>query len=147
MYRGFTPQGLMTFMKHSCSPAAARKCLGEDAGCIVRNFEIPLSGAYERGAAGAIYPSFYPSDEEMKDWEKRGINMTGSEKIFGSDQWRHGKEYYLYLVNEFDFPLLKVKVARKPGWSFLANTVECYHMTDDSFFDSLVFPTRETLNA
>ena len=135
----------MTFMKHSCSPAAARKCLGKDARCIVDSFEISLSGAYEKGAAGGIYPSFYPSDEEMKDWERRGINMTGSKKLWGSTSWIHGKEYYRYLVDEFDFPLLKVKAVRKANRRHLAKTVECYRMTDDSFFDLLVFPTKETV--
>ncbi|KAK1740480.1 hypothetical protein QTG54_008575 [Skeletonema marinoi] len=148
VYRGFTPQGLMTFMKHSCTPEAARKCIGSNAGCIVRNFEIPLMGAYPKGeGVEAIYPSFYPSDEEMKDWERRGVNMTGSEKIWGFDQWRMGAKYYQYLVDKFDFPLLKVKAIHKPNKRGLEKTVECYRMTNDSFFSVLVFPTMEILKA
>jgi hypothetical protein len=150
VYRGFTPQGLITFINHSCNPEAARKCLGKGVGCIINNFEIGLSGAYPKGEVGAIYPTLFPSsDEEMMDWEMKGINMTelSVQKMPNRlNTWKDGKSYYHYLVDKFNFPLLKVKAKQKltirldPG-------IECYSIANESFFASLFYPSKMSLNA
>ena len=147
VYRGFTPQGLITFISHSCNPEATKKCLGKGVRCIVDNFEIALSGAYPKGEVGAIYPSFVPSsDEEMKDWKMKGINMTElSEQKWVFDQWRDGKAYYHYLVDKFNFPLLKVKAKQK--FIRLNPGIECYRTANESFFASLFYPSKMSLNA
>lgn len=154
VYRGFTPQGVEKFLNHSCSQSSFNKCAkfkqntNRQKQCIINYHEKALSQSYQRGEATCIYPSFYPTaEEEIKYWEKEGLNFTKQQSAeLEGDHWIYGRKYYLHLLSEFNFPLLKVKAIAKGTLKFKDMILKCFDRIDDSFFDSLSYPTKEEMD-
>jgi hypothetical protein len=153
IYRGFTPQGLETFLGHSCSPNGFKKCAkfkqntNRQKQCIINYHEKALIKSYQKGEARSIYPSFYPTAvEEIKYWEKEGLNFTKQRSELEGDHWIYGRKYYLHLLSEYNFPLLKVKAIVKGTLKYEDMNLKCFDRTDDSFFDSLSYPTKDEMN-
>jgi len=141
VYRGFTPRGIPTFFQHSCTPDAARACVGLQGNgkkqCIVNRYEMSLASSFSQPEeVDAMYPTYLPKEWDAASWmeENGGIGPT--------DQWIRGRRFFRYLHDVHDFPLRKVKWPQRyphhPPKSHCMN-----RLPYESWLDKLAYPKEE----
>lgn len=142
VYRGFTPDALPTFVRHTCGVGVGRQCkrLGAKAKfkrCIVETFETSLASEYQADEVGIMYPSYFPSIWNSSEW----VKANGA--VDPKDHWLKGGRYFDFLLESEHFPFRKKGIRRELP-------TQCTSLFTDKellWFELLPYPSKETLSA
>lgn len=145
VYRGLAPEGVATFYKHSCTPDAARACVGKTDNakkqCIVSRYEMSLARSYAASEVDAMYPTYLPKEWDASSWEASGG------RIGPTDQWIRGRRYFRYLRDVHDFPFRKIKWPER-GQGAPPTSERCLKLMGGApQFENLPYPSAEDFKA
>lgn len=143
VYRGFTPEGIQAFYKHSCVNMGShcRGTQGRQAkSCIVNRYEISLADAYDAEEIDAMFPSKLPNLWDVGNRASTFLSRKSEKPMNPNELWIKGQRFYMYLFEEHGFPMRKVNKARV---LHTAGAKECVSLMNGDFgwmSKKLVYP-------